>query len=88
MVTTPTSSCATNLVLCCQPGGYQCGARYPPVANSPTPAAGQAPYGAYPWQAALLGPGDAYVASGALINSLNVVTAAHSVSAYAYGFMT
>lgn len=56
------------------------------MANSPAAAAGQAPYGAYPWQAALLGPGDAYVASGVLINGMNVVTVAHSVSAFAYGY--
>lgn len=82
VVTTPAGGCGIGLVVCCQPGPYQCGVRYPPVANSPTPAAGQAPYGAYPWQAALLGPGDAYLASGVLINGLNVVTVAHSVSAY------
>lgn len=79
----PSGSCGTGLVLCCQPGPYQCGVRYPPVANSPQPAAGQAAYGAYPWQAALLGPGDAYVASGVLINGQNVLTVAHSVAAFA-----
>lgn len=82
-VVAPGITCGTGLVSCCQPGPYQCGARYPPVAGSPTPAANQAPYGAYPWQAALLGPGDVYVASGVLINANNVITVAHSVSSFA-----
>lgn len=76
------SSCQAGLVLCCRPGGYQCGIRYPPVAGSPTPGAGQAPYGAYPWQAALLGPGDVYIASGVLINPTNVLTVAHRVTQF------
>lgn len=76
------TACQTGLVLCCIAGPYQCGVRYPPVTGSPTPAAGQAPYGAYPWQAALLGPGDVYIGSGALINQLNVLTVAHRVTAF------
>lgn len=86
MITTPNqgsqTSCAANLVLCCNTGGYQCGVRYPPITGSPTPAAGQAPYGAYPWQAALLGPGDVYIGSGVLINALNILTVAHRVTTY------
>lgn len=56
---------------------YQCGLRYPPVGGSPIPGPGQAPYGAYPWQAVLLGPGDVYQGSGVLIDPLNVLTVAH-----------
>lgn len=83
LVTVPANTvCRAGLVLCCHSGPYQCGVRYPPVVNSPVAAAGQAPYGAYPWQAALLGPGDVYVASGVLINGNNVLTVAHSVASY------
>lgn len=76
--------CATNLVACCQAGPYQCGVQYPPVAGSPAAAAGQAPYGAYPWQAVLLGPGGVYVGSGVLLNAQNVLTVAHKVSQFVY----
>lgn len=76
------TACQAGLVLCCTPGPYQCGVRYPPVAGSPVPGAGQAPYGAYPWQAALLGTGDVYLGSGVLINQLNVLTVAHRVTTY------
>lgn len=76
------TSCGTNLQLCCYTGGYQCGVRLPPVIGAASPAAGQAPYGAYPWQAVLLGPGDVYAGSGALIDNLHVLTAAHKVTPY------
>ncbi|XP_037046275.1 phenoloxidase-activating factor 2-like [Bradysia coprophila] len=80
--TPPITTCAAGLVLCCQAGAYQCGVRYPPVAGAPAPAAGQAAYGSYPWQAALLGPGDSYIGSGVLLNNLNVLTVAHRASQY------
>lgn len=50
------------------------------MAGSPQPGVGQAPYGAYPWQAVLLGPGDVFQGSGALIDPLNVLTVAHKVA--------
>lgn len=56
--------------------------RYPPVVGSPAPGANQSPYGAYPWQAAILGTGDVYQGSGALIDPLNVLTAAHKVAQF------
>jgi len=45
------NSCQQGLSICCLPS-YQCGIRYPPVANAPSPAPGtnQAAFGAYPWQ--------------------------------------
>lgn len=52
------------------------------VFKAPTPAAGQAPYGSYPWQAALLTTGDVYLGSGVLLNNLNVLTVAHRASPY------
>lgn len=64
---------------CCQPGPYQCGKRYPPPPGSPANAAGQAAFGAYPWQAALLTTGDVYLGSGALIDRRHILTAAHKV---------
>lgn len=76
------SSCGTNLQLCCYSGGYQCGVRFPPVIGASAPGAGQAPYGAYPWQAVLLGVGDVYAGSGALIDNLHILTAAHKVAPF------
>ncbi|KAG4077162.1 hypothetical protein HA402_016149 [Bradysia odoriphaga] len=81
-ITSTITSCSAGLVLCCQPGPYQCGVRYPPVVGAPAPGAGQAPYGSYPWQAVLLGAGDVYVASGVLLNNLNVLTVAHRAAQY------
>lgn len=77
-----TGGCQQGLERCCQGGPYQCGVRYPPVQGARQPAAGQAAFGAYPWQAVLLGPGDIYAGSGALIDNLNVLTAAHKVTDY------
>ncbi|XP_065093939.1 phenoloxidase-activating factor 2 [Ochlerotatus camptorhynchus] len=83
-IVTP-SSCATGLERCCYAGPYQCGLQYPPVASARAPLAGQAAYGEYPWQAVLLGPGDIYIGSGALIDPLNVITAAHRIADYISG---
>lgn len=47
-----------------------------------SPSAGQAPYGAYPWQAVLLGVGDVYIGSGALIDNQHIITAAHKVTPF------
>ncbi|XP_053694080.1 phenoloxidase-activating factor 2-like isoform X2 [Sabethes cyaneus] len=80
-IVTPVN-CVTGLERCCWIGGYQCGLQFPSVASAKQPAAGQAPYGKYPWQAVLLGPGDVYVGSGALIDPLNVITAAHKINDY------
>ncbi|XP_058450708.1 phenoloxidase-activating factor 2-like isoform X2 [Malaya genurostris] len=83
-IVTP-SICATGLERCCMVGGYQCGLQFPPVASAMQPGAGQASYGEYPWQAVLLGPGDIYAGSGALIDAFNVITVAHRVSDYVSG---
>ncbi|KAJ6636460.1 Phenoloxidase-activating factor 2 [Pseudolycoriella hygida] len=80
--TPPITSCGAGLSLCCRSGPYQCGVRYPPVAGSPVPAPGQAPYGSYPWQAVLLATGDVYLGSGVLLNNLNVLTVAHRAAQY------
>ncbi|XP_049535764.1 phenoloxidase-activating factor 2-like isoform X1 [Anopheles darlingi] len=79
------STCQSGLERCCLAGSYPCGLQYPPVANAPAVAANQASYGEYPWQVVLLGPGDVYVGSGALINANHVLTAAHKISDYTSG---
>uniref|UniRef100_A0A182J0I2 Uncharacterized protein n=1 Tax=Anopheles atroparvus TaxID=41427 RepID=A0A182J0I2_ANOAO len=86
-IVSPTT-CQSGLERCCAPGGYQCGLQYPPVANAPAVTNNQASYGEYPWQAVLLGPGDVYVGSGALINANHVLTAAHKISDYTSGSRT
>ena len=75
------TSCTDGLELCCPQAGYSCGTVYPPVANSPSPIDGQAqvPFGAYPWQAALLTIENAYIGSGVLITNSHVLTAAHKL---------
>lgn len=78
----PTAPCFTGLQRCCIPGPYQCGVRYPPVANSPVAAPTQAQFGKYPWQAVLLGSSDVYQGSGVLVDPLNVLTTAHKVANY------
>lgn len=76
------TTCGTNLQLCCYAGPYQCGVRFPPVTGALAPQAGQAPFGAYPWQAVLLGAGDVYAGSGALIDNLHILTVAHKVTPF------
>lgn len=54
---------------------------FPPVANAQPPidGQGQAPFGAFPWQAALLTNANKYIGSGVLIDHLHVLTAAHKL---------
>ncbi|XP_073824709.1 inactive CLIP domain-containing serine protease A3 [Musca autumnalis] len=73
-------SCGYGLSVCCQAGTYQCGHSYPPPPNSQAAGAGQASFGEYPWQAALLTTGEVYLGSGALISAQHVLTAAHKVA--------
>lgn len=82
------TTCATGLELCCPPGGYTCGVVYPPVENAPEAIStqGQAPYGSFPWQAALLSQKNEYIASGVLIDQVTVLTAAHKIQAAAVPF--
>lgn len=80
---TPTTCQAGILERCCTNGQYQCGVRYPPVSTSRPPTTGQATFGKYPWQAVLLGSGDAYVGSGVLIDNFHVLTVAHRVRDFA-----
>ncbi|XP_012286595.1 trypsin [Orussus abietinus] len=79
--------CSAGLVFCCmqQSGSVTdgtCGIRKIELTPQPT---GQASFGAYPWQAALLTTSNSYIGSGVLIDSNHVLTAAHKVAAYAGG---
>ncbi|CAH0695225.1 unnamed protein product [Spodoptera exigua] len=47
-----------------------------------TPAAGQANFGEYPWQALILTKQNDYIAGGVLINQLNVLTVTHRLLPY------
>lgn len=61
---------------------FSCGIAYPPVSNAPkpTPGQGQALYGAFPWQVALLTNDLTYIGGAVLINHKVVLTVAHKVS--------
>lgn len=86
-------NCPTGYVLCCRSGGgggggggglndASCGIRK--ITPIPQPVPGQAPYGAYPWQAAILfANNDEYIGGGALISTTHVLTAAHKVAGLA-----
>ncbi|XP_031843061.1 inactive CLIP domain-containing serine protease A3 isoform X2 [Nomia melanderi] len=82
------SNCSTGQVYCCSPSSSgnmmdgTCGIRKIPVTPHPQ---GQASYGAYPWQAALLTMNNAYIGSGVLITPNNVLTVAHKVASYTNG---
>lgn len=82
------TTCATGLELCCPPGGYTCGVVYPPVDHAPEAITtqGQALYGSFPWQAALLSQKNEYIASGVLIDQATVLTAAHKITGVATPF--
>jgi hypothetical protein len=75
------TSCDDNLELCTPPKGFSCGMVYPPVpdAQKPLTNQGQTIYGAFPWQAAILKPNGAFVASGALLDHMHVITVAHKI---------
>ncbi|TMW49312.1 hypothetical protein DOY81_005612 [Sarcophaga bullata] len=80
VITTPAPfTCNYGLSVCCQAGPYQCGHRYPPPPGSIPAGAGQAEFGEYPWQAALLTTTEVYLGSGALITTQHVLTVAHKV---------
>ncbi|XP_068978139.1 phenoloxidase-activating factor 2-like isoform X1 [Bombus flavifrons] len=81
------SNCPAGQVCCCSSSSgnlvdSSCGVRKIPVSAHPQ---GQASYGAYPWQAALLTTNDVYVGSGVLITPNHVLTVAHKVASYTNG---
>lgn len=74
-------SCPTGYVFCCggvpQPTNPQCGRRKVSVTNT---VGDVAPYGAYPWQAALFDRmTDQYICAGVVISTNYIITVAHRV---------
>ncbi|GAB1866039.1 Peroxisomal membrane protein PEX16 [Camponotus japonicus] len=75
----------------CPPGQVYCCAVFPnngcgiqkirPTPHSP----GQAAYGAYPWQVAILTDSNVYLGGGVLVSAMYVLTAAHKVAGYVNG---
>ncbi|XP_076295674.1 inactive CLIP domain-containing serine protease A3 isoform X1 [Lasioglossum baleicum] len=80
------SNCSAGQVYCCTSSENMvdgsCGIRKIQIAPHPQ---GQASYGAYPWQAALLTTDNTYVGSGVLITPNHVLTVAHKVGSYMNG---
>ncbi|XP_016840461.1 phenoloxidase-activating factor 2 isoform X1 [Nasonia vitripennis] len=77
--------CPAGYVSCCSPGNQNqvdgtCGIRK--ITPTQQPVVGQASFGAYPWQAALLNSQQAYLGSGVLLDATHVLTAAHKVAAF------
>ena len=83
-----TVPCSAGQVYCCPSptsGNLMdgsCGIRKMPATAHPQ---GQASYGAYPWQAAILTTSNSYVGSGVLITPNHVLTVAHKVASYTNG---
>ncbi|KZC12441.1 Serine proteinase stubble, partial [Dufourea novaeangliae] len=78
------SNCSIGQVYCCMPSSGNlidttCGIRKISVTAHPQ---GQASYGAYPWQAAILTTSNAYIGSGVLITPNHVLTVAHKVASH------
>ncbi|KAK9874785.1 hypothetical protein WA026_005591 [Henosepilachna vigintioctopunctata] len=73
-------TCPPGMVPCIAQGPTSnCGSRLVRVTNM---ADGEAQYGAYPWQAFLMGPTNNFIGSGSLISPYHILTAAHKVLAY------
>lgn len=75
----------------CPPGQVYCcavlvndGCGIQKIPSTPHPP-GQAAYGAYPWQVAILTNGNVYLGGGVLVSPMYVLTAAHKVAGYVNG---
>ncbi|XP_032672431.1 phenoloxidase-activating factor 2-like isoform X2 [Odontomachus brunneus] len=76
------NTCSPGYVYCCSGGsngGNSCGIRKIPPSSHPV---GQAAYGAYPWQVAILANDNNYIGGGVLISPTHVLTVAHKVANY------
>lgn len=74
-------TCPAGRVPCLAQGSMSnCGLRYVQTPN-PSPD-GVAPYGAYPWQAFMVGPNGNYIGSGSLLSPYHVLTATHKILQY------
>ncbi|CAF4792939.1 unnamed protein product [Pieris macdunnoughi] len=85
-IVTPTMMpCPAGQEYCCgatTTATIACGTLQTPPSPVVTPAAGQANFGEYPWQALILTKQNDYIAGGVLINQLNVITVIHRLSTY------
>ncbi|CAG9796578.1 unnamed protein product [Diatraea saccharalis] len=84
IVTPGQGQCPAGQVYCCTGTVSQiaCGILQATPNIAVQPAAGQANYGEYPWQAMILTKQNEYVAGGVLIDSLNVLTVTHRLLPY------
>ncbi|XP_052737737.1 phenoloxidase-activating factor 2-like [Bicyclus anynana] len=86
IVTPTTAPCPAGQQYCCgtttAATTIACGALQTPPATVVMPAAGQASFGEYPWQALILTKQNDYIAGGVLIDQLNVITVTHRMSPY------
>ncbi|XP_044758050.1 tryptase gamma-like [Coccinella septempunctata] len=74
------ATCPVGRVPCYAQGSMSnCGLRLVRVPNAPD---GEAPYGAYPWQAFMAGPSGNFIGSGSLLSPYHVLTATHKVLQY------
>ncbi|XP_014478380.1 PREDICTED: trypsin-3-like isoform X2 [Dinoponera quadriceps] len=77
------NTCSPGYVFCCAPDdNSSCGTRKIPPSAHPV---GQAAYGAYPWQVAILANDNTYIGGGVLISPTHVLTVAHKVANYVNG---
>ncbi|XP_076160246.1 inactive CLIP domain-containing serine protease A3 isoform X2 [Ptiloglossa arizonensis] len=81
------SNCSVGQVYCCMSSSEnlintRCGVRKIPVDTHPQ---GQASFGAYPWQTALLMTNNSYIGSGVLITPNHVLTVSHKIVSYTNG---
>ncbi|XP_045467064.1 serine protease 33-like [Harmonia axyridis] len=74
----PGAVCPSGRYVCyAQGSNSNCGLR-----NATNTADGEAPIGAHPWQAFLVGSSGTYIGCGSLLSPYHVLTAAHKVLAY------
>ncbi|XP_045467065.1 trypsin-3-like [Harmonia axyridis] len=73
-------TCPAGLVPCYAQGSMSnCGLR---LVRTPVVTDGDAPFGAFPWQAFLVGGDGNYIGSGSLISPYHILTASHKVLLY------
>ncbi|XP_060804768.1 phenoloxidase-activating factor 2 [Amyelois transitella] len=84
IVTPVRGQCPTGQEYCCGTVLPQiaCGTIQTVPATAIVPAAGQANFGEFPWQALILTKQNDYIAGGVLIDSLNVLTVTHRLLPY------
>nr|XP_032528305.1 serine proteinase stubble-like isoform X2 [Danaus plexippus plexippus] len=84
-IVTPVNACPAGQVYCCGDTTavtVRCGVVQAAPSTGVTPAAGEANFGEYPWQALVLTKQNDYIAGGVLIDQLNVLTVTHRMMPY------